>query len=51
MVGYQMTLADVVLVGHLIIPLQLYLDAVYRKDSIPNITRYCSIILENRSFL
>ena len=36
-----MTLADVALVANLIVPLQTVLDASFRKDSIPNLSRYC----------
>ncbi|CDW83612.1 elongation factor 1- [Stylonychia lemnae] len=51
LVGYQMTLADVALVANLIVPLQTVLDATFRKESIPNLSRYCSIILENPTFV
>lgn len=46
-----MTLADVALVTHLIVPLQTVLDQSFRKESIPNLTRYCQIILEGPSFV
>lgn len=51
LVGYSLTLADVTLVANLITPLQTVLDPLYRKDSIPNLTRYCQLILEGKAFL
>jgi glutathione S-transferase len=51
LVGYSLTLADVTLLVSLLIPLQTVLDAAFRKDSIPNITRYCSLILEGKNFV
>lgn len=50
LVGYNLTLADVTLVANLVLPLQSYLDAIYRKDTIPNLTRFCTVILESSSF-
>ena len=51
LVGYSLTLADVTLVVSLLTPLQTVLDSGYRKDSIPNLTRYCQLILEGKAFL
>eukprot|EP00347_Sterkiella_histriomuscorum_P012730 403367437 len=51
LVGYQMTLADVALVSSLVVPLQTVLDAGYRKDTIPNLSRYAQIILDTPTFL
>jgi elongation factor 1-gamma len=51
LVGYSLTLADVTLVVNLITPLQTVLDAGFRKDSIPNLSRYCQLILDSRAFL
>ena len=51
LVGYSLTLADVTLVVSLLTPLQTVLDSGYRKDTIPNITRYCQLILEGKAFL
>lgn len=51
LVGYSLTLADVVLVCDLIQPMQVLLDAAFRKDSIPNLTRYCANILNSKAFL
>jgi hypothetical protein len=45
-----MTLADVVLVSHLVKPFEMFIDATYRKASIPNLTRYISIILSHPLF-
>lgn len=50
LVGYSLTLADVTLLVNLINPLQTVLDSGFRKDTIPNLSRYCQIILEGRSF-
>ena len=50
LVGYSLTLADVTLVVNLIVPLQTVLDQAFRKDSIPNLTRYAQLILEGRAF-
>ena len=50
LVGYSLTLADVTLVVNLIIPLQTVIDQQTRKDSLPNLTRYCQLILDSRSF-
>lgn len=41
LVGYSLTLADVTLVANMIIPMQTVLDPTYRKEYIPNLTRYC----------
>ena len=46
-----MTLADVALVSSLVVPLQTVLDAGYRKDTIPNLSRYAQIILDTPTFL
>lgn len=51
LVGYSLTLADVTLLVNLINPLQTVLDSSFRKDSIPNLSRYCANILEGRSFV
>jgi hypothetical protein len=51
LVGYSLTLADVVLIVALIVPLQTVLDQGYRKDTIPNLSRYSQIILESSSFV
>ncbi len=50
LVGYSLTLADVTLVVNLIVPLQTVLDQTFRKDTIPNLTRYAQLILEGRVF-
>ena len=50
LVGYSLTLADVTLLVNLINPLQTVLDSGFRKETIPNLSRYCQIILEGRSF-
>ena len=41
LVGYALTLADVTLVANLVVPFQTVLDQAYRKEAIPNLTRYC----------
>ena len=46
-----MTLADVTLVVALITPLQTVLDQQFRKDTLPNLSRYCQIMLEGKAFL
>lgn len=51
LVGYSLTLADVTLIVNLINPLQTMLDQQYRKETIPNLTRYCQIILEGKAFV
>lgn len=51
LVGYSLTLADVTLVVALLTPLQTVLDQTFRKDSIPNVTRYVQLILEGKAFL
>lgn len=51
LIGYSLTLADVTLVVSLITPLQTVLDQQYRKDSLPNLTRYCKVILEGQAFV
>jgi glutathione S-transferase len=51
LVGYSLTLADVTLVVTLLTPLQTVLDAQFRKDSLPNLTRFCTIILESKAFV
>lgn len=45
LVGYSLTLADVTLVVALLTPLQTVLDTQVRKDAIPNLSRYCHLIL------
>jgi len=50
LVGYALTLADVTLVVNLITPLQTVLDQQFRKDSLPNLSRYCQVILEGNAF-
>jgi elongation factor 1-gamma len=50
LVGYAMTLADVTLVVHLIVPLQTVFDSGYRKTQMPNLSRYASIILDQKAF-
>jgi glutathione S-transferase len=47
LVGYSMTLADVLVAAHLILPFQLFLDAATRKETIPNLTRYAKIIYKS----
>jgi elongation factor 1-gamma len=51
LVGYSLTLADVTLVVNLLTPLQTVLDAQFRKDNLPNLSRFCSLILESRAFV
>ena len=51
LVGYSLTLADVTLIASLITPLQTVLDQQYRKDTIPNLSRYSEIILSGKAFL
>jgi elongation factor 1-gamma len=50
LVGHSLTLADVTLLVNLITPLQTVLDLQFRKDSLPNLSRYASLILEGRAF-
>ena len=45
-----MTLADVVLACFLMPPLCFLLDEHFRKESIPNLSRYAAIILQGGSF-
>ena len=51
LVGYSLTLADVTLIASLVIPLQTVLDQQYRKDTIPNLSRYSEIILSGKAFV
>lgn len=51
LVGYSLTLADLSLVVTLLTPLQTILDKTFRKDTIPNLTRYCTLILQGKAFL
>jgi glutathione S-transferase len=51
LVGYSLTLADVTLIASLVNPLQTVLDQQYRKDTIPNLSRYCDIILSGKAFV
>ena len=51
LVGYSLTLADVTLIASLIKPLQTVLDQQYRKDTIPNLSRYSEIILSGKAFV
>ena len=51
LVGYSLTLADVTLIASLVNPLQTVLDQQYRKDTIPNLSRYSEIILSGKAFV
>ena len=51
LVGYSLTSADVTLIVNLITPLQTVLDQSFRKDTIPNLARYCQIILDGKTFV
>ena len=51
LVGHSLTLADVVLIVALVVPLQTVLDQGFRKDTIPNLSRYSQLILESSSFV
>ena len=50
-VGYQMTLADVVLTTQLVMPMQMLFDQQFRKEQIPNLSRYVSLVLQNKNFV
>ena len=50
LVGYQMTIADVVLAVHLILPFQLLLDQGSAKE-MPNVARFVKIMSENPAFV
>jgi hypothetical protein len=45
-----MTLADVVLVSALLVPYQTVLDASFRKEVAPNMSRYVHILLTSPTF-
>ena len=51
LVGYQLTLADVTLVANLVIPMQTVLDTKWRKDTMPNLSRFTQLILEGSAFV
>jgi len=51
LVGYNLTLADVILVFALSQALQFFIDHATRHKTFPNLTRYCNLILQMPAFI